>query len=83
MDGVLVKRLVSEGDVVLVGQPIAEFAVEGEAATVEMPHQRLQLLLKQLPATGAASNASGPAPAEDVVAALEAPLAWPPMGWPR
>ena len=25
-DGVLVKRLVSEGDVVLVGQPIAEFA---------------------------------------------------------
>ena len=70
-DGVLVKRLVSEGDVVLVGQPIAEFAVEGEpavemAATAPSPAETA-------PAPVPAS-APAPAPAEDVVATLEAPL---------
>ena len=70
-DGVLVKRLVSEGDVVLVGQPIAEFAVEGEpavemAATAPSPAEKA-------PAPVPAS-APAPAPAEDVVATLEAPL---------
>ena len=36
-DGVLVKHLVAEGDVVLVGQPIAEFAVHGETVTATAP----------------------------------------------
>ena len=36
-DGVLVKHLVAEGDVVQVGQPIAEFAVNGETVTAAAP----------------------------------------------
>ena len=42
-DGVLVKHLVAEGDVVQVGQPIAEFSMNGEAATA----QRRTSLLKE------------------------------------
>lgn len=73
-DGVLVKKLVSEGDVVLVGQPIAEFAIEGEpvgASPAPAPAA----------ATPTVSEVSTPAPtpaaapAHDVVASLEAPLA--------
>ena len=36
-DGVLVKHLVAEGDVVQVGQPIAEFSMNGETVTATAP----------------------------------------------
>ena len=69
-DGVLVKRLVSEGDVVLVGQPIAEFSIEGEAATVSAAPAP-SVAAEAAPSTGASQTL----PVQEVVAALEAPLA--------
>ncbi|MDA8696044.1 2-oxo acid dehydrogenase subunit E2 [Flavobacteriales bacterium] len=69
-DGILVKKLVAEGDVVLVGQPIAEFAIEGEP-----------VVGNAAPAAATPSTSEAPdptpaaAPAQDVVASLEAPLA--------
>jgi len=69
-DGVLVKRLVSEGDVVLVGQPIAEFSIEGEAATVSAAPAP-SVAAETAPSTGASQTL----PVQEVVAALEAPLA--------
>lgn len=71
-DGILVKRLVSEGDVVLVGQPIAEFSVEGESTTVSAAPEP-SVAVEAAPQTP--SEAPEVRPAEDVVATLEAPLA--------
>ena len=61
-DGVLVKHLVAEGDVVQVGQPIAEFSVNGESATVTAP---------------APAEVESPAPAPEVLEAVSAPLPQP------
>ena len=36
-DGILVKHLVAEGDVVQVGQPIAEFTIDGESSVATAP----------------------------------------------
>ena len=69
-DGILVKKLVAEGDVVLVGQPIAEFAIEGEPVVGNAaPAAATPSTSEALDPTPAA------APAQDVVASLEAPLA--------
>ena len=73
--GVLVKKLVAEGDVVQVGQPIAEFAVEGESAA---PSTVPAAVESAAPAPAPVVTAAAPAPApvrEAVVAELEAPLA--------
>ena len=69
-DGVLVKQLVAEGDVVQVGQPIAEFSVEGEVATVaaSAPAQNAA------PETPEVEAATPVAVTPDVVETLEAPL---------
>ena len=72
-DGVLVKKLVAEGDVVQVGQPIAEFSVEGAEsgaapaipAAAETP----------APAPAPVAEPSEPIEATEVLEALEAPLA--------
>ncbi|MGB0170534.1 MAG: dihydrolipoamide acetyltransferase family protein [Flavobacteriales bacterium] len=65
-DGVLVKHLVAEGDVVQVGQPIAEFAVNGETVTASAP--------APAPAQPAQTLAPQEQPEETVVAELTAPL---------
>jgi 2-oxoglutarate dehydrogenase E2 component (dihydrolipoamide succinyltransferase) len=62
-DGTLVRWLVAEGDVVQVGQPIAEFQLDGEAAG------------SPAPPPAAAPTASSAAPAAEVVATVAAPLA--------
>jgi len=69
-DGVLVKQLVAEGDVVQVGQPIAEFSVEGEVATVTAPPP----VPNTAPETPEVAEDTPVAVAPDVVEALEAPL---------
>jgi len=72
-DGVLVKHLVSEGDVVQVGQPIAEFSIAGEAVVVsaesaaEVPGPTL--------APSEAAPVAPPVPTEEVIAEVSAPLA--------
>lgn len=58
-DGVILKILVNENDVVAVGQPIAIFGQAGESAAP----------------TAAAPAAAQPAPAPEVLAAVAAPLA--------
>ena len=63
-DGVLVKHLVAEGDVVQVGQPIAEFSVNGEAVTATAP-------------APAPAKVEAPAPAPEVLEAVSAPLPQP------
>ena len=65
-DGVLVKHLVAEGDVVQVGQPIAEFSMNGEAVTATAPVPK-EVQQPVEPATQ-------PVPEETVVAELTAPL---------
>ncbi len=60
-DGVILKLLVNEGDVVAVGQPIALFGQEG-AAAVPAAHPAVQ-----------AETQTAPAP--EVIAAVSAPLA--------
>jgi 2-oxoglutarate dehydrogenase E2 component (dihydrolipoamide succinyltransferase) len=62
-DGTLVRWLVAEGDVVQVGQPIAEFQLDGESAG------------SPASAVAAAPTVSSAAPAAEVVAAVAAPLA--------
>lgn len=65
-DGTLVRWLVAEGDVVQVGQPIAEFQLDGEAAGSPAP----------APAAAPTASSAAPAsPAAEVVAAVAAPLA--------
>ncbi len=59
-DGVILKRLVNEGDVVAVGQPIALFGQAGDSA-------------QAAPVAAAASAA--PEPPKEVVEAVSAPLA--------
>lgn len=66
-DGVLVKHLVAEGDVVQVGQPIAEFSMNGETVTATAPAPK-EVQQPVEPATQ-------PVPEETVVAELTAPLA--------
>ncbi len=66
-DGVLVKHLVAEGDVVQVGQPIAEFAVNGETVTATAP-------------APAPKSDEAVAPAPEVLEAVSAPLASPANG---
>ena len=61
-DGVLVKHLVAEGDVVQVGQPIAEFSVNGELVTATAP---------------APAEVEAPAPAPEVLETVSAPLPQP------
>lgn len=70
-DGVLVKRLVNEGDVVAVGDPIAIIGTEGDTASPTAD---------ATPAAAETSSAQPeekpePAPAPEVVAELSAPLA--------
>lgn len=72
-DGVLVKKLVSEGDVVLVGQPIAEFAIEGESTVATAAPSAASLA--PAPVAAAPQPDPAPAPSHDVVSTLEAPLA--------
>lgn len=59
-DGVIIKRLVNEGDVVAVGQPIAIFGQEGEVAAPA--------------ATSAPKAEQAAAPAAQVLEAVAAPL---------
>lgn len=68
-DGVLVKHLVAEGDVVLVGQPIAEFAVNGEAVTATAE------VAAPAEVTEPVATLPQEQPEETVVAELTAPLA--------
>ena len=75
-DGVLVKHLVSEGDVVQVGQPIAEFSIAGEAVVVpaEAPSDVPEPTL-------APADADPEVPSEETIAQVAAPLAVPqPVG---
>ena len=69
-DGVLVKHLVAEGDVVQVGQPIAVFSMNGEETTAVAPDVT--------PATEnaqASVQEDSPAvPSEAVLAEVSAPL---------
>ena len=70
-DGVLVKHLVAEGDVVQVGQPIAVFSMNGEEATAvaaETPPAQ-----ESAPAT--VEEESPAVPSEAVLAEVSAPLA--------
>lgn len=59
-DGVILKILVGENDVIAVGQPIALFGQEGAAATTVAPAPEAQ---------------AAPEPAPEVIAAVAAPLA--------
>jgi 2-oxoglutarate dehydrogenase E2 component (dihydrolipoamide succinyltransferase) len=64
-DGILVKHLVAEGDVVQVGQPIAEFTIDGESSVATAP---------------AAAAAPSPSPSQEeptlaTIEAVAAPLA--------
>ena len=68
-DGVLVKHLVAEGDVVQVGQPIAEFSVDGETVTATALAEALPEL--------ASEPASAPEPTPAVLEAVTAPMAVP------
>ncbi len=70
-DGVLVKHLVAEGDVVQVGQPIAVFSMNGEETTAvaaETPPAQ-----ESAPAT--VEEESPAVPSEAVLAEVSAPLA--------
>lgn len=66
-DGVLVKHLVAEGDVVQVGQPIAEFSVDGETVTATAPAVEAPV--------PAPEPASTPEPTPAVLEAVTAPMA--------
>ena len=66
-DGVITKIMVGEGDVVLVGQPIASFSSDGSAAPPSPPSSAAA------PAPVAVES-SAPAPTPAVVEAVSAPL---------
>lgn len=66
-DGVITKIMVGEGDVVLVGQPIASFSSDGSAAPPPPPSSAAA------PAPVAVAS-SAPAPTPAVVEAVSAPL---------
>lgn len=64
-DGVLIKKLVNEGDVVAVGQPIAIFGQAGDSAPASAP---------AAPAAKEAVAAATSSPAAEVLEAVAAPL---------
>ncbi len=69
-DGVLVKHLVAEGDVVQVGQPIAVFSMNGEETTAVAP----DVTLAQENAPVPVQEESPAVPSEAVLAEVSAPL---------
>ena len=69
-DGVLVRKLVAEGDVVQVGQPIAEFSADGAASSSEPSTPEAVAP----PAPAPVPEPSQPNEAAKVLEALEAPL---------
>ena len=70
-DGVLVKHLVAEGDVVQVGQPIAVFSMNGEETTAVAPD--VTPAQENVPAP--VQDESPAVPSEAVLAEVSAPLA--------
>ena len=69
-DGVLVKHLVAEGDVVQVGQPIAVFSMNGEETTAVAP----DVTPAQENAPARVQEESPAVPSEAVLAEVSAPL---------
>ena len=69
-DGVLVKHLVAEGDVVQVGQPIAVFSMNGEETTAVAP----EVTPAQENAPAPVQEESPAVPSEAVLAEVSAPL---------